>query len=215
MDFGNVTYRRDLTSEDMERMHIPRRYWDARYDVLSEEGGDASVKSCIGKYISDFDLMRKAGAGFIFYGPNGVGKTCGSVVLAKEFRRRARTVLFMEASQHKRMVIAREYFDEVELFQDRARSVDLLILDDFGKGVMDEKGFGATIFDELIRARSARKLPTIITSNSNPRNWMKEFDIKGSTVSTLKECTVPVYVTGKILREEEGDKLRALFGVQA
>lgn len=211
MNFENLTYRRELNTADMERMRIPKRYWGARFDMLTKDGGNESVHAYVSKYIDDLDTFRKNGAGFIFWGINGVGKSCGSVVLAKEFRRRGHTVLFMEASELKRMVIEKEYFDETQLYWDRARNVELLVLDDFGKGVMDSTGFGASLFDELIRARNARKLPTIVTSNSNPREWEKEFDLKKSTMSTLKECTIPVHVTGEILRDAESFKLKNMF----
>lgn len=211
IQFDNITYRRELNHADMERMRIPKRYWGARFDLLSTDGGEDSARTYIEKYISRLDDFRKAGAGFVFWGINGVGKSCGSVVLAKEFRRRGHTVLFMEASELKRMVIEKEYFDETESFWDRARNVDLLVLDDFGKGIMDSTGFGASLFDELIRARNARKLPVIITSNSDPYDWMKEFGLKKSTMSTLGESSIFIQVTGKILRDAEGAKLQGMF----
>ena len=209
--FKNVTFRRELDREDLERMRIPTRYWGSTFDLLTNNGGDESLQSMVGKYIVNMSEMRRAGAGFIFYGKNGTGKSCASVVLAKEYRRRGYTVLFMEASDLKRMVIEKEYFDEDETYWERARSVDVLVLDDFGKGVMDSTGFGATLFDELIRARNSRKLVTIITSNLPHSDWKDDLELKASTIHSLKECMIPVQVVGDDNRKGSESKLRALL----
>ena len=119
--------------------------------------------------------------------------------------------MFMEAADLKRMVSEREHFDEDETYWDRAKSVDVLILDDFGKGVIDGKGFGATLFDELIRARNSRKLVTIITSNPIVEEWEERFDLKSSTIHVLKECTLPVEVVGCDKRGESAKKLAAMI----
>lgn len=209
--FRNVTFRRELDRSDLERMRIPTRYWGSTFDRLSRDGGDNSLRSMVGNYIKKMAEMRSAGAGFIFWGKNGTGKSCASVVLAKEFRRRGHTVLFMEASDLKRMVIEKEYFDEDETYWDRARNVDVLVLDDFGKGTMDSKGFGASLFDELIRARNSRKLVTIITSNLPHSDWKEELELKASTVHSLKECMIPVLVVGDDQRQGSETRLRMLL----
>lgn len=209
--FENVPFRRELNRHDLERMRIPSRYWDATFERLSTDGGDHSLRTMVGKYISNMSEMRKQGGGFIFYGANGTGKSSGSVVLAKEFRRRGYTVLFMEASDLKRMVIENEHFDDDETYWDRSRSVDVLVLDDFGKGIMDSKGFGASLFDELIRARNSRKLVTIITANLPHDKWKDQLELKESTIHTLRECMIPLQVIGPNQREESGKKLRELL----
>ena len=209
--FKDVPFRRELDQNDLERMKIPPRYWKASFKRLSTTNGDDSLQTMTGKYIENMDAMIKEGAGFVFYGPNGTGKSCGTVVLAKEFRRRGHTVLFMESSNLKRMVIEKEFFDEIERYWDRAKEVDVLVLDDFGKGVMDTTGFGASLFDELIRARNSRKKVTLITSNLPMNKWQRELGLKVSTLHTLKECAIPVVVEGINQREESADRLRSLL----
>jgi DNA replication protein DnaC len=194
----------------MERMCIPSRYWSAKFDEISDTG-NPGMRTSVGAYIFKMEKMVEEGVGFIFFGKNSVGKTCASVVLAKELRRRGNTVLFMEASDLKRQVIEKEHFDEDETYWERAKSVDVLVLDDFGKGIMDSTGFGATLFDELIRARNARKLVTIITSNLAPSEWEKELALKTSTMHSLKECTVPVRASGSDRRKGSAVRLQALL----
>lgn len=211
--FANVPFRRDLSTNDLERMRIPRRYWQASFYELTDVSvdGEDSLKSMIEKYISNMSKMRKEGGGFIFYGDNGSGKSCGSVVLAKEFRRRGNTVLFIEAADLKRLVASKEYFDDDETYWERAKDVDVLVVDDFGKGIMDDKGFGASLFDELIRTRNANKKVTIITSNISPKRWLEELGLKKSTIHTLKECTIPVPVIGDNKRDGSEDRLKSIL----
>ena len=209
--FEDVPFRRELTQHDLERMRIPSRYWKSTFERLSDDGGDESLRSLIAKYIANMSEMLRVGGGFIFFGENGTGKTCASVVLGKEFRRRGNTVLYMEAADLKRMVIEKEYFDESETFWDRARNVDVLVVDDFGKGIMDGTGFGASLFDELIRSRNARKRVTIITANIDPEDWIDELGLKISTMKTLEECVIPVKITGANQREGSGLKLRDIL----
>jgi DNA replication protein DnaC len=206
----NIPFRRDLNNNDLERMRVPRRYWMSRFDLLSDEDngrGDGSIKDLIERYMKNMSDMKKEGCGLILFGDNSVGKTCASVVLAKEFRRRGNTVLFIEASDLKRLVASKEYFDDDETYWERSKDVDVLVIDDFGKGIMDDTGFGATIFDELIRSRNANKKITIITSNIKPQKWKDEIDLKISTIKTLKECTVPFHVKGIDYREISRERL--------
>jgi DNA replication protein DnaC len=209
--FSNVIFRRELDIKDLERMCIPKRYWKASYYNLTDNGGEESLRNMVGNYISNMAKMRKEGGGFIFYGDNGTGKSCASVVLAKEFRRRGNTVLFIEAADLKRLVASKEYFDDNETYWERSKDVDVLVIDDFGKGIMDDTGFGATIFDELIRSRNANKKVTIITSNIEPHEWVSELTLKNSTIHTLEECTIPVHVIGDNQRNGSIQKLRSLL----
>jgi DNA replication protein DnaC len=211
--FSNVPFRRDLGANDLERMRIPKRYWKASFYNLTDiyVDGQDSLKSMVEKYILNMAKMLKEGGGFIFYGDNGTGKSCASVVLAKEFRRRGNTVLFIEAADLKRLVASKEYFDDNETYWERSKDVDVLVIDDFGKGIMDNTGFGATIFDELIRSRNANKKVTIITSNISPKRWQEELDLKKSTIHALGECTIPVPVIGDNKRDGSVDRLKSIL----
>ena len=199
-----TTYRRELTRADMERMRIPRRLWSARLDAISEAPwavGEKSPRELITCYLSKLEKMRARGLGMLLWGKNGTGKSAGAVVIAKEFRRRGYAVLFFEAASLKDAVINKLAFDEMETVWERARSVPVLILDDLGKGTQDGVGFGARLLDDLLRHRSANKLVTFITTNMNPRKTLKT-ELNESTMSTLKECMIPVQITGDDRRNE-------------
>jgi DNA replication protein DnaC len=90
---GGKMPRRELCFEDLERMMIPKRYWDASFDKI-----DSDVQSIAQRYLMKLDEMVERGIGLMLWGENGRGKTCLAVVLGKELRRCGKTVLFMECA---------------------------------------------------------------------------------------------------------------------
>jgi len=204
-------YWRRLTDSDLTRMRVPRRYWEVRHDAIPDGASvGISARQAATNYMTQIDEMRRTGMGLLLWGTNGTGKTCMAIVIAKEFRRRGYPVLYIEAADIKRLVIEREMFDEDQTFWDRALNVDVLVLDDLGKGTQDSTGLGARLFDELIRHRNANKLVTIITTNMNQRDLLEE--LKVSTMSSLKEHVFPIHVSGIDRRDSVADGIaKSLF----
>jgi DNA replication protein DnaC len=208
--------RRELTKDDLLRMKIPDRYWYVRFNNISDEKiydkkNDEYLPSphkVVGRYIEKLTEMRARGMGLILWGANGCGKTSMAVVIAKEFRRQFHPVLYLSAADLKRLVTEKESFDDEETYWQRAMTVDVLILDDLGKGTQDSVGFGERLIDELIRERNAKGLVTIITTNMQVggagENQLKDA-LKEATMHTLKEHVVPVEVRGEDKREGATD----------
>ena len=194
-------------------MCIPPRYWNVTWEEISN--GDH--REIVENYLRKLPDMFERGVGLLLWGANGCGKTSAAVIVGKEYRRRGQTVLFFEAAALKRAVIQREMFDEDQDVWERARDVDVLILDDLGKGVQDKTGFGARLLDELIRHRNAHERVTFITTNMSPfpqrdgEISQLEDELKISTLHSLKECIVPVCVDGPDLRDKTKDELRELL----
>ena len=205
-----MVMRRELNADDMHRMCIPRRYWGATFKQISGDG-DPSPKSVAKKYITKIEDMIEKGVGLLLWGKNGTGKSCMAVVMAKEFRRRGYPVLFLEVADLKNKVFNREIFDELETFWDRARNVDVLVLDDLGKGIRDEKGAGARVIDELVRHRNAEMLVTIITTNMSPAALKDELKI--STMHSLKESVFPIKIEGPDRREDAKREMGKLLAI--
>jgi len=209
-----VQLKRSLTSNDLVRMRIPRRYWKVTFDAISDklaEGATRTPKQAVREYLENMDAYFEEGVGVLFWGTNGTGKTSLSVVIAKEYRRRMRTVLFMDAADLKRLVIEKEHFDEDETFWQRANSVDVLVLDDLGKGAQDRTGFGARLIDELIRTRNSNQRVTIITTNMRPKQEAKGEKLgdvlKPSTMASLKEHVKAVHIAGADFRIDTARRL--------
>ena len=194
--------RRELTEADMQRMRIPQRHWGASFGEISDD-----PKETVGKYLDQLDKFLSKGVGLLLWGDNGRGKTAAAAVVAKEARRRGKKVLFVEAADLKRAVIEKVAFDEESTVWERARTVDLLVLDDLGKGAQDSTGFGARILDELVRYRNARLCATLVTTNMSPRGEQMESELKRSTLHTFKECMVPGKFTGRDRREDAKSEL--------
>ena len=210
-------FRKPLTETDMGRMRIPKRYWSCAFDEISDDvsGGvadEVSPKGLARRYLVKLDEMLDRGIGILLWGANGRGKTGVSVVVCKEARRRGYTVLFAECADLKRCVIDRVPFDDDQSVLERARSVDLLVLDDLGKGVQDRTGFGARLLDELIRHRNASQLSTIITTNMGFEQMDEE--LKKSTIHSLKECMVPAKIMGPDRRDEAKQCLLGLLSAE-
>jgi DNA replication protein DnaC len=205
------SYRRELNVNDLLRMNLPKRFWGATFDEISNgPGDDPEHRTLVANYLRKVDEMMSIGAGMFLWGPNGVGKTSIAAVIAKEVRRRGYSVLFVAASGLKRMSIEKEDFGDGQTVMDRARAVDLLIVDDLGKGVQDSTGFGARLLDELIRGRSSEKLAMIVTTNMNPRSQASS-ELKVSTMHSMKECMLPIKIEGEDRREDSKKELKQLL----
>lgn len=211
-----TTTWKKLTKNDLVRMKLPKRFWDVGIDgINADKVGNVSPKEIVVRYIKQMDRMLENGYGLLLWGPNGSGKTAIAAIIAKWFRRRTgTTVLFIEAAKLKGFVANKEYFDEDETYEQRSHTVDVLVLDDLGKGVLDSKGFGERIIDELIRTRNANKLVTIITTNATPTGDKETLSqiLMPSTMSAIKEHTHPVCVIGKDRREEIASRIESEVG---
>ena len=206
-------FRRELTRLDLERMRIPERYWDATLGLVSDTRDSESPRGIVSKYLAKIDELYARGVGLFLWGNNGLGKTCASVVIGKEYRRRGRTVLFMPAAKISAARIQNDMFDSDQSIWDRCSSVDVLLLDDLGKGSQDNTGFGKRILDELVRDRSSRRKVTFITTNMQPGEQLGDA-LKESTLASLKECIVPVQFEGPDLRDAAVSEIRQMLAME-
>lgn len=190
-----MSFRRQLTRDDMERCQFPVRHWRSGIEGIQE-----TILPHVRRYLDSLEDFRERGVGLLLWGINGVGKTGAAVSIAKEYRRRGYSVLFVEAASLKTLVMEHTMFDDDVSLIERARRVDVLVLDDLGKGVSDNTGFGVKLLDELLRHRNANVKVTIVTTNMNLKALGDE--LKPSTMHTLKECIVPIHCDGADLREE-------------
>jgi len=205
--------RRKLVENDLVRMNLPRRFWEARLSMVTDEKNPdgTSLKDLLLKYLENFDAMMQRGAGLLLWGKNGLGKTGAAAVMAKESRRRAKSVLFMTASEYLEAIITKAKFDAQMSFIDRAKTVDVLVVDDFGKEHKDQKGWGERQFEDLIRYRSANMKATIFTMNVPMSTFAKM--AMPSMVQVLKECSYPFEVVGPDRREEGQSEIERILAV--
>ena len=205
-------FRRPLERADLVRMNLPERFWKAKFSELSDEqncDGDC-LCSVVGGYLENFDKVMSEGHGLLLWGDNGVGKTSAAALLAMEVRRRGKSVLFITSSEYVESVVSKYRFDEFTTIAERAKNVDLLVIDDFGKEYRDKRGWTDRMFEDLLRHRSARLRPVILTMNVTMDRLYAECEKSGqeSLFQLLREIVLPVEVVGPDRREEKQRELR-------
>jgi len=200
---ARAEFRRQLTLLDMERMRIPLRYREAHFDGVS--AGPHKVE--LYNYLVALDEMLARGVGLVLHGKNGTGKTSVAVIALKESRRRGNTGLFVEAASLKDIKFASKGFEGETRLWDRILDVDVLVLDDLGKGVQDSTGAEERLLDELLRFRGAYCRATFITTNMSAiakrrgdKSQLEDY-LKLSTMHMLGETSVSIAMVGADLRE--------------
>ncbi len=197
-------------------MMLPRRYWNCTFEGISasEVSERTSPQEIARKYLSRLPIMLREGIGLLLWGDHGRGKTGIAAVIAKWARRASYKVLFLECSEMKSIAIDKELFDDTCTVWQRACDVDLLVLDDFGKGLADSRDYGKLIFDRILRLRNAANRSTIITTNVNPREGMSSH-LKVASLAALRECVMPCRIDGPDRRESAKAELASLFAADA
>lgn len=117
-------------------------------------------------YISNMDEVRKHGLSLLLYGENNSGKTTLSCVIAKAFIINDYDVLVTNLREM--TDIYAQGWQDVRVKQDfntRIRNVGLLVIDDLNKELHNRAT--ASVLDAVLRYRSNRHLPFIITTNAS------------------------------------------------
>jgi len=208
-----VGHRMRLTQAHVERMNLPRRFWNVRLDQISE-----GIRDHVAAYLKDLDGNLDRGEGLLFWGNNGVGKTSVAALIGMEARRRGASVFFTTAESLRQAVLNRTMFDEDQSIDDRARAVDVLILDDLGKEHPGETGFTERLFENLIRERSASKRTTIITTNlplsSSKKGAASLMSVYiPSMMEVMKETLLPLKFVGENLRNGAAEAMASRMAV--
>lgn len=205
-------FRRPLDKKDLDRMNLPERFWKVRFNEISDvpnSDGD-TLRAVVGGYLENFDKVMAEGHGLLIWGDNGVGKTSAAAVLAMEARRRGKSVFMIASSEYIESVISKYRFDEQMTIVERAKTVDLLVIDDFGKEYRDKRGWTDRMFEDLFRYRSSRLRPVVLTMNIPMERLYKECEEAGqvSLLQLLKEIVLPVRAEGPDRRDEKQRELR-------
>lgn len=195
-------YRTPLRADHLLLMRIPQRFWEVTFAEVGMKDGHlvgASLRRAVESYLRHIDDNLDSGSGLLLWGENGTGKTCAAVVIAKEARRRGAPALFVNAEDLRIATIEQTPFHEDMTLMDRAREVELLVIDDLGKDYRGATGYSDRLFENLLRYRSANCRTTIITTNLKPVRLLERY--KKSMMDVIKEAMAPVAAEGESLRE--------------
>lgn len=195
-------FRRKLVKADLQRMNLPEDYWQSKIVHVSEDSREA-----VERYLRNMDVMVQNSAGLIVCGPKGSGKTTVSALIAKEARSRGYTVLFIRLWEFREMLRARLQFDSDSTFSERAREVDVLVLDDLRAEDATERFFTISEIAELVRSRTSRRKVTIVTTRLDKQA------LSQPGMSGLLDVLLLFPVTGPNLHESRKQALRqVVFG---
>lgn len=211
-----VGLRVKLTKAHMELMWIPCRFWESDF----EEIPDCEGKGVLRSYLRNIEDMMDRGEGLLLWGPNGHGKTSAAIIVAMEARRRGASVLFTQAETLRASVLDKTMFSDEKSLMERAKEVDLLVLDDLGKEHTGETGFAERIFENLIRERSANRRVTIMTTNlptKSPADDPNCVSLKtkyiASMLDVMREAMYPVYLRAHNWRDQAQQNMEARLAV--
>lgn len=156
---GTLKFRRSLGRVDLERMNLPEDTWLAKVQSVSDK-----VREPTENYLRNIDQAAANGAGLLVHGAKGVGKTAIAALIAKEARSRGYTALFVRVWELREMIRSRMDFDADSSMAERAREVEVLVLDDLRQEDAGEKFFTLSEITQLVRYRASRRRLTVVTT---------------------------------------------------
>lgn len=140
-------------------LHYQRLSWA---DVRSDHPAIPVIR----EYIDNSDYYVRTGIGFLFYGPNGTGKTMFAVLLLKALLAQGHDGYF--ATLRSILTALTGTFrndDKAEWFHRRIRNAGFLVIDEVGKEQARDKDWTADTLEDIVRHRVAHARPTILTTN--------------------------------------------------
>ncbi len=160
---------------------------------------------------------RKEGTGIFLYGMNGVGKTHLAVSVQKAAIRQGFRTQFANLAGIINLYVAGWYDSaKVDLYNKRVKNSDFLVIDDVGKGFQSERSeLAPSVFDELIRYRTNRLLPTIYTTNASLTNLSERYGM--SVASLIEGNAIKLYFEDKASfpdwrKVQEAKRIREQYG---
>lgn len=198
-----------LSRDDFVRLQLPQEFWGATCLQIPR-----SVKEPVMNFLRLMRAMKEAGAGLLIMGGAGVGKTTLAALVLKRSRELGMTGLFTSVSGLREDLRARREYDGDKTMLIRCREVDVLVLDDLALAdARDTMWFGVRHIEELVAARRAARLVTVITTRLS-KDAMRADPSLTSLLATSMGSLIDLQVIGKNHQETKAAELRALIGAR-
>lgn len=164
--------------------------WDQDFD------GSEDAKDAVKTYLDGWGSFRMQGMGMEFSSPDlGVGKTFAVTHIARSLIKSGVDVLFVPFLEVISFFSSPNQDEEVN----RLKSTTVLILDEvIPPRTSAQSGLFADKFEELIRHRTNFNLPTIMTTNLNPKVLR---DYYSRSYSLLEAKQIRVQMSGHDARQ--------------
>ena len=182
----------------LTRMNIPRLYWGCTFDKVP---GFCDYLELVQSYALKIDSHIAEGRGLLLHGPYSSGKSAMATLLLRSLPPGV-WGLFVMAEKMAGYVINNERFSVEESFQERMRSVDLLVIDEVV--LHDTDTYRDHVVEEFVRDRIRDKKATILTTNLAPSDFQSEYPALGEA---LIEAVVPVKIDGHNFRKDRANEL--------
>lgn len=179
---------------------IGKRYMDCDLSNFKERDGVKEALQVVRRYVEELDQHIREGLGLVFLGPSGTGKTHLAVAVLKAALNRGYSGLFQNAPELMyRFNATYVLHDETErdLFN-ALRDVDVLVIDDLGKGKWTEK-VEERVY-AIVNARYSELKPIIITTNLD-KNGLRKF-VGDAVMDRIAEACIFTELSGKSYRLE-------------
>jgi DNA replication protein DnaC len=216
MIFRGLNPKERLDPSEMRHANIPDDFWRARVADIPD---NYSCKPRISWYTESILDHLMGGIGLLLHGPKGHGKTYAAAAILKVAIGHHASALFLEMDRIGETFIERgrcEFEEEEKTLLERARTADLLALDDLGAEHISRSGFSIRALEALCRYRLHRRRSTILTTNlaltkpGSPDNLDRVYG--DWVVSVLKGKVIPLHVHGIDWREKQHQDLMKRAG---
>lgn len=202
MSMISMQGHRDLTPEDLMRMHVGKRYWGVKLDLIPR---DSSYRTALEQYVEKLKDAVDNGYGLMLYGDYRGGKTSAAVVAMKAVVSRGGSAYFIRADEVAGGIIEHRMFDDDVSVAERMQTVDLLVIDDLGAETTRE--VGASLMERLVRWRYDNKKSLVVTVNLNLDALEKKMN--EGALKVMRSMMRAVLVDGtKWFEAETGDVKR-------
>ena len=190
-----------ITTEHLERMCLPRLYWQAK---LAEIPESCPHKKYIQKYVESIKSNVQQGLGLLLHGDYGGGKTGISSIILKAAATNGYIGLWLRAPNLARAIMTKEMFDKKNTVWERACEVPILVVDELIIYNDNRDPF----IEDLLRERINNQRATIITTNLNPNDIKMHFP---ALAAVMKEALFPIKVSGHNFRDSLAKEIQDEF----
>lgn len=171
----------------LQASYLPERYWSSDPERILEP----TLRSWVRETLESAQGWMSRGAGLYVHGPLNTGKSSLASIMLMEAVRRCARATWMPV----RIVPAckfRETPDAAARYE-RARTSDLLVLDDLGAESFRRQNAAGGALEELIRELYDRKRSVVVTSNVPWSELAARYGGEDDPlVSVLRRMVIPV-----------------------
>jgi primosomal protein DnaI len=189
----------EKTKEKLRFTLLPEEHW---YAVVSKVQ-DSSNPDLIQSWLEDpTEHLESSSKGLYIYGQYRRGKSSLAALIMKLSLARGIYGLWLNYRDLPGYVINKDLFTDNQTILERAKEVELLVIDEFYPEVRTGF-FPVKTLDDLIRDRLQKNKTTIITSNCSPNDLIKGKlkDLTSSLVFVLGDACSSVELKGDVLKK--------------